>query len=278
MSALDPASDPLRWALAYARHGWWVFPLAPRQKVPAGELAPHGVKDASREPAQLREWWGDRPDHGIGLACGPSGLAVVDIDPRNGGLLSMEALVATHKDVPPCPVAETGGGGWHYVYAAPKGVRLRNGAIAAGVDLKCDGGYIAVAPSVHPSGRAYRWVSSARPSLVACSPLPSWVVGLARREELPAPLPRAVSSGSAAVERCRRYVATMDPAVEYQGGNRQTFDVARRCVGDFGLSDGDAWSVLVEYNARCLPPWSERQLRKILSDAQAKARIANPKL
>jgi hypothetical protein len=303
----------LSFALRYAAHGWSVLPIKPRDKVPASR---GGVKDATRDAVRIRAWWAEWPDANVAIAAGPSGLAIVDIDPRNGGLESMRDLVAAHRDdFPQTPVAMTGGGGWHYLYSAPPGVVLLNGGPLRrasrgvsceecrsarldrrkvdrskcpcfwhGVDLKSAGqptsagGYIVAPPSIHPSGHEYAWASSARPSAVPCAPLPSWLVDLARASELPAaPLPRAAPSGSDAFERCRRYVATMDPAVEHQGGNRRTFDVARRCVADFGLSLSDAWAVLVEYNGRCLPPWSERELRKILSDASTKARVANPK-
>ena len=46
-------------------------------------------------------------------------------------------------------------------------------------------------------------------------------------------------------------------------------------VNGFALSDTEAWSILVEYNARCLPPWSERELRHKLSEAR-KARHREP--
>jgi hypothetical protein len=39
-------------------------------------------------------------------------------------------------------------------------------------------------------------------------------------------------------------------------------------VNGFALTDTDAWNILLEYNARCLPPWNERDLRHKLSDAR----------
>src|SRR5262249_22306047 len=63
--------------------------------------------------------------------------------------------------------------------------------------------------------------------------------------------------------RARAYVAKCEPAVSGSGGHSRTFAVARSLIGwvrDQGLSDDDAWDLLLEYNERCLPPWSEREL------------------
>ncbi len=71
-------------ALDMARRGWKIFPLKPGRKVPAiigWENA------ATGDPDRIRRWW-NRPDHtadGIGIACGPSGLLVIDCDrPKPG--------------------------------------------------------------------------------------------------------------------------------------------------------------------------------------------------
>jgi len=73
-------------------------------------------------------------------------------------------------------------------------------------------------------------------------------------------------------ERCRRYVAKMPPAIQWQGGNEATWN-AMLAVAGFALADGDAWAVACEYNSRCLPPWAEDDLRRKLGDAH-RARLA----
>ncbi len=88
----------------------------------------------------------------------PSGLVVVDIDPRHGGRLDPELM-------PPTLAAATGGGGWHLYYRHP-GTPVVSRALPGrdGVDIKADGGYVVLAPSVHPdTGQAYRWLPAPRP-------------------------------------------------------------------------------------------------------------------
>jgi len=58
------------------------------------------------------------------------------------------------------------------------------------------------------------------------------------------------------------------PAIAGQHGDRHTFQVCCRMVRGFGLSDTDALALLVDWNARCEPPWSERELRDKLRRAR----------
>lgn len=62
------------------------------------------------------------------------------------------------------------------------------------------------------------------------------------------------------VARARRYVAAASPAVAGQHGDVHTFRLCCRLARGFALSDADALAVLVEWNVRCEPPWSEREL------------------
>jgi RecA-family ATPase len=73
------------------------------------------------------------------------------------------------------------------------------------------------------------------------------------------------------IERARRYLAKIPPAISGQHGHDQTFAVACTLVQGFGLSVADASSLLSEYNARCSPPWSERDLAHKLADADRAA-------
>lgn len=68
-------------------------------------------------------------------------------------------------------------------------------------------------------------------------------------------------------ERARAYVAKMPVAIQGQGGSDATFAVAKKLIHDFALPEADAWHILLEYNSRCSPPWSEAELRHKLEDA-----------
>ncbi|HET8843990.1 MAG TPA: bifunctional DNA primase/polymerase [Ktedonobacteraceae bacterium] len=166
-------------ARSYAKQGLPVFPLVPRDKMPR---VPRGFYSATTDPEQIQGWWSRWPSANIGIATGKaSGLWVLDVDPRNGGLGSLEALERHAKTWGAITSLSetlrqlTGGGGIHLLYAEPtllSGINPPNGAFAGyqGIDLKKSGGYIVAAPSIHPSGMAYQW----------------------QHERLPAPFPQAV--------------------------------------------------------------------------------------
>ena len=157
-------------ALAYARVGLPVFPLEPEGKVP---LVPRGVYAATCEPGIIRRWWQRHPDANIGVPTGaPSESWVLDVDPRHGGLDSLEKLPRDALELACPPVHDpplhatrvqlTGGGGVHLWYRlrTDLDVQLSNMVAFAGypgLDLRVGGGYIVVAPSRHRSGGVYRW-------------------------------------------------------------------------------------------------------------------------
>ena len=69
------------------------------------------------------------------------------------------------------------------------------------------------------------------------------------------------------IERARRYIAKCSPAISGQGGHNATFHVAAVLVHGFALGDADALALLREWNALCVPPWSEGDLLHKLRSA-----------
>lgn len=183
-------SKMLRAALAYASMGWHVFPLhepmaegaacSCKRGAQCGSAGKHprtprGHLQATTDERQIRQWWGRHPTANIGVSTGASSLVVVDVDPRNGGEDSLAALEAKHGELRTV-TGLTGGGGQHLLFERPAGAeRLRSSPLAQGVDIKADGGYIVVPPSVHLSGATYSWDSGARPDDEQPAPLPDWI-------------------------------------------------------------------------------------------------------
>jgi hypothetical protein len=70
------------------------------------------------------------------------------------------------------------------------------------------------------------------------------------------------------VERARRYLAAIPPAVAGQHGDAQTFRVCCRLARGFALEPSLALRVIAEWNDRCEPPWTERELIAKLDHAR----------
>jgi len=66
--------------------------------------------------------------------------------------------------------------------------------------------------------------------------------------------------GQPVLERAKRYLANVPPAIEGHHGDVHTFRICCRLVRGFALDDEQALQVLAEWNARCEPPWAEAEL------------------
>ncbi|GAA3757661.1 integrase [Spinactinospora alkalitolerans] len=77
------AFAPVDYALAALRRGWSVFPITPGAKQPP--LVRDWNNAATREPEQVRAWWEQWPEANYGIATGPSGLVVIDLDTPKPG-------------------------------------------------------------------------------------------------------------------------------------------------------------------------------------------------
>jgi len=157
-------------ALEYANVGLLVFPLDGKIPRVSG-----GFKSASCDPARIGEWWRQWPRANVGIRTGvESGLLVLDVDPQHGGAATLKALEAKHGPLPETARALTGGGGWHDYFLHP-GVEVRNSIakLGPGLDVRGDGGYIVAPPSLHASGRTYRWL---RPLGDGLADPPAWLL------------------------------------------------------------------------------------------------------
>ncbi|MEW2290401.1 bifunctional DNA primase/polymerase [Streptomyces sp. NPDC047841] len=220
-----------RWCAA---QGWPVHPLTPGRKTPVGNCPAcsgrrhepsacpclpagrpcHGFHAATRDPGLIERWWADTPAAGVGVACGPAGLVVIDIDahqapvPDRGRLLpgipipdqvqlaglasgfdTLALLAAYRGETSPAEDentlrVRTPSGGLHVWYRNPDTSTryrcstgsARHTALAWQVDVRAEGGYI-VAPGTRTPQGVYRAEGTARRPAV----LPDWLQRELRR-------------------------------------------------------------------------------------------------
>jgi len=176
-------------ALAYAAHGWPVFPCQPGSKLPATR---HGFLDATTDPDQITWWWRRHPDANAAVATGRPGPDVLDVDQhgrKGNGFAAFNHLKRAGLLDGASAVVATPSGGLHAYFT---GSDQRCGKLPRHhLDFRAQGGYV-LAPPSQVGGRPYHVVSHRD----ACGQL-DWhkAVGLLDPERHPAPRPATVPRG-----------------------------------------------------------------------------------
>ena len=201
MHSAEPG--PLAAALAAAGLGWYVFPCAPGAKRPA--LRENWQDLATTDADRIRSWWARQP-YNVGIACGPSGLVVIDLDVAHdaepgldgpvSGTDALERLCRAHGQRYPAATytVDTPSGGTHLYFAAPRTpVRNSAGRLGPLIDVRADGGYV-VGDGSRVGGRVGGRAYSARGGVLPLAlPLPDWIARLLSGEpalpETARPLP-----------------------------------------------------------------------------------------
>jgi len=162
-SGTDPI-DMKSAALEYAQKGFRVFPC----KINKSPLTKSGFKDATTDLKVINRWWTKSPNALIGFPTG-GGLVVIDVD-MPAGPASLEALEKENASLPPTLEQKTGSGGKHLFYLTEAKISNSAGRLGNGLDIRADGGYIILPPSMHQTGNRYEWVNQN-----SIAPLPEWV-------------------------------------------------------------------------------------------------------
>jgi hypothetical protein len=167
--------NPQKEALDYVEIGWSVIPLQFKDKRPLIEWKEFQNRKA--EADEVKGWFRRWPETNLGIVTGViSGLVVIDVDPQHEGKKSLAKLEKKHGPLPPTIESLTGGGGQHLYFSHP-GIRTPNKAgLEPGIDIRGDGGYIVAPPSLHPSGKHYRWVKGHDPKTISAAQLPDWLL------------------------------------------------------------------------------------------------------
>ncbi|WSD92687.1 bifunctional DNA primase/polymerase (plasmid) [Streptomyces canus] len=230
----------LATAQVCARRGWPVHPLAPGRKTPAANCPKcresahtpaecpclragrwcHSFHAATLNQGRIQQWWGQHPDFGVGVSCGPAGLVVIDIDAHQSeppardrilpgipigdhidltglanGFHTLAVLAALRGQQSPADDTSTlrvhtPSGGLHVWYRATDNRPWKSSAgsspgraLAWQVDIRAHGSYI-IAPGTTTQQGTYTPVDNVREPAA----LPLWLAQeLDRTGHLPAP-------------------------------------------------------------------------------------------
>jgi hypothetical protein len=181
-------------ALAYAEHGFPIFPLSKGTKAPIPKadrdtqgkkiVRTGGFYKATTDPVIITQWW-YRSEHLIGMPMGPvSSVFAIDIDTAEDhadGIAEWENITAEHGEIETREHL-TATGGRHLIlnFDSDQPVGCSRGSLPDGIDVKGRGGYILMPPS-RRKDRDYRVGLDVDP----IDP-PQWLIEMIRTR--PAPL------------------------------------------------------------------------------------------
>ena len=236
-------------ALEYLRRSWSIIPIQESSKIPIIEWKEFQTRQPTEQ--EVRQWWAKWPNANIGLVTGAiSGIVVIDIE-KGGSVNGFTATVTSH----------TGGDGWHLVYEHP-GVPIKNSVkhLAPLTDVRGDGGYAVLPPSLHKSGKRYEW--SISPDDADFAPLPQLVLDKVK---------------DTVVKKTDWAQFASEPVHEGERNNKAA-SYTGKLLHDLSpdLWETEGWVSLKEWNrVTCTPLLDEKELRAVfesIREAETKNR------
>jgi hypothetical protein len=236
----------LEQAIAIANRGWRVLPVNGKHPIPD-----EWPTRATTDHETIRAWWAQYQYANIGIATGAqSNLLVLDVDPGKGGEESLRELEDQFGALPQTIEVVTGGGGRHIYFTDP-GLPIHNSSseLAAGLDIKTNGGQVVAPPSIHPdTGRAYAWEAAHHPDdVVVPAEAPPWLLQKLTALEAPA------GHGFVSPERITK--GARNDTLYKSGRSLKARHYSRTAI--LGALQG-------ENQEKCDPPFSTREVEDIV--------------
>lgn len=221
----------------YLSYGWSILPVKPEEKRPymTNWLQYNRIRADSET---VHNWFNHLSGAGVGLVTGRvSNIVVLDVE--SYCKTPIEELI---KKYPTQMVSKTGSGGYHLFYQYPQNISKVSNRVGVfdGADIRADGGFIVLPPTVHPNGNRYKWVRQGAP-------------GIFPKELLEINSKPKIESGSGWVTETLRGVS--------EGGRN---DTCARLAGYFfkkGMTQDIVEALLLEWNERNDPPLPINEVR-----------------
>lgn len=230
-------------ATSYVDSGWSVLPVKPEEKRPIMTNWLQYTKTKATKNAVV-SWFASLSGVGVGVVTGKvSNMVVLDVE--SCCPYPIEDLLRRY---PTHMYSRTGSGGYHLFYQYPTSVahvsnRVR---IFDGADLRADGGFIVLPPTVHPNGNRYEWVER--------GPLGTFPMALLDLNSQP----RVQNDG---------WITETLRGVSEGGRN----DACARLAGYFfkkGINSDIVETLLMEWNERNDPPLPAKEIRTTIKSIE----------
>lgn len=227
----------------YIDSGWSILPVKPDEKRPyMSNWLQYNRTRATKEMAE--NWFNNLAGAGVGVVTGKiSNMVVLDVE--SWCKTSIEELL---KKYPTQMISKTGSGGYHLFYQYPTGVSKVSNRVGIfeGADLRADGGFIVLPPTMHQSGNRYEWISRGIPGAFPLALLDLESKPTVRNEGWITEALRGVSEGGRN-DTCARLAG-------YFFKKGMTYDVVE--------------ALILEWNERNDPPMPANEVRSTLKSIE----------
>ena len=228
----------------YIDSGWSVLPVKPDEKRP---YMTNWLQYTKTKPPKdkVLNWFHTLSGAGVGVVTGRvSNMVVLDVESYCP--TPIEKLLEMY---PTQMYSRTGSGGYHLFYQYPTAMaRVSNRVkLMEGVDLRADGGFIVLPPTLHPSGNRYQWVKR--------GPLGTFPKSLLDLDSQPK------------TQQGEGWITDLLHGVSEGGRN----DACARLAGYFfkkGLTYDIVEALLMEWNERNDPPLTAREMRTTIKSIE----------
>jgi hypothetical protein len=191
---IDPEfASAAEWARLYRTKAIQVVPARSHVEVKPGQAWKCPLlqswtefQEALVPDDKFDEWYGPHGQYiarlQMGTICGRAsgGMFVIDLDTYKNPAAAAwwQGLLAVHNNGMPLetPEQRTGGGGLQKLFRAPPGWTPPTCKTPIGIDIRGQGGFAMLAPSMHESGRAYEWLDGLSPDEVEIAVAPDWLI------------------------------------------------------------------------------------------------------
>jgi len=244
----------------YVKEGLCLIPVA-KDKKPIVEWKQYQTRQPTHE--ELTQWFNGKQVNAA-VVCGSisNNLVILDFDSED----AYHKFFDLEKIQKETPVIRTGRG-FHVWFRTDTPVRSFK--VPGLVDVKGEGGYCLVPPSIHgETGKQYQFVNSRRdPHLVTDLEKSTWKraeeLGYARKRFSEIQAPTALD-GSSVAPNC---VTTLSQGVEAGGRNDAAIHLASYWLNIRRLSKDYVLSWLNEWNNKNQSPLEQRELREVVDSA-----------
>lgn len=265
---LKSPSDAIFKTAKWCRgRGYSIIPVKKSDKRPLIKWTEYQKRLPTHE--EIKDWYRQWPNANIALITGAlSGIMIVDVDTEKG----QENLNEFLPDSLIVPTLRTPGGGWHYYFQYKPGL-VNKARVIDGVDVRTDGGYAVIPPSLGPKGKNYEWMKGLKITDVDLPAMPDFLFDVLKQgSDAYSALNKALNKGTdprseKTTSNIIQHPVTAGNISFLKGERDQSIFHVANCLIKGGMNEANARGVLHMLASQCDPPFPEREVNLKIQSA-----------